>query len=135
MNLKPSAMKWVALDLAVVLVIIGAVLWINPWAKDEPANTGGNKVAVKFDDALAAKGKTLSDSNACTSCHSIDGNTGAGPTWKGMFGSTGKKGTEVDEAYIADILANPPAAMANYKGKFSKTDSEQVSEYLKSLAQ
>ncbi len=135
MSLKPSAMKWVAIDLAVVLLIIGAVLWINPWSSDEPAGGGGGGVAVEFDKALADKGKTVSDSNTCTSCHSTTGGAGAGPTWKGLYGATGKRGGKVDEAYLKETLVNPPAVMAQYKGKFKDADIEQITEYIKSLAQ
>ena len=36
---------------------------------------------------LSNDGKTLAESNGCTSCHTIDGGAGAGPTWAGMWGA------------------------------------------------
>lgn len=132
MNVKPSSMPLVAFNLAVVLAIVLAVLWIDPFGGDtQTANTGK---AVKADAKLAATGKTLSTSNGCTSCHTIDGGSGAGPTWKGLFGSTGKRGKEVDDAYLVETLKTPPAAMANFKGKFSETDINAIVEYVKSVS-
>lgn len=136
MNVKPSSMPMVAAFLAVLVAIVGVTLWTGPW-EDETADKAGpasGAPAVKYDEKLAATGKTLGESNGCVSCHTIDGGSGAGPTWAGMWGATGARGGKVDTKYIVDILANPPAAMASYKGKFSDADSKAIAEYIKQLA-
>lgn len=138
MNVKPSSMPLVAIGLAVVVAIAGVSLWTSPWEEKPAAPAAGaatGAVAVKYDEKLAATGKTLAESNGCTSCHTIDGGSGAGPTWAGLWGAKGARGGKVDTAYIVDILANPPAAMSSYKGKFSEAESKEIAEFLKSLAQ
>lgn len=135
MNVKPSSMPGIAAGLAIVVAIVGVMLWTSPWKEDTTGAPAGGAVAVEYDEKLANDGKTLAESNGCTSCHTIDGGSGAGPTWAGMWGAAGARGGTVDTAYVVDILANPPAAMASYKGKFSEADSEAIAEYIKSLAQ
>jgi len=39
-------------------------------------------------DPLVARGQALAQSKGCTACHTIDGSTGVGPTWKGLLGKT-----------------------------------------------
>jgi cytochrome c oxidase subunit 2 len=58
-----------------------------------------------------AAGEKLAANYECTSCHSIDGTEGIGPTFKGLYGrkSILADGTEVmvDEKYIIDSVRNP----------------------------
>ena len=138
MSIKRNSMSMVALVLAALVVIGGVALWTSPWKAEEVKTTAktGDDVHVKVDAKLAAQGKTLADSNGCTSCHTIDGGAGAGPTWAGLWGSNGKvTGKPVDEAYVAAILTTPPAAMTSFKGKFDEQQQAEIAEYIKSLAQ
>ena len=61
----------------------------------------------------ATKGKSLFASLGCSSCHSIDGSAGAGPTLKGVFGSqvklTNGKTVTADEAYLLESIEDPDA--------------------------
>ncbi|MCA9974397.1 MAG: hypothetical protein KC413_01550, partial [Anaerolineales bacterium] len=47
----------------------------------------------------------------CNSCHSIDGSTGAGPTWLGLYGRqetlTDGSTITVDEEYIRNSILHP----------------------------
>lgn len=133
MNSETVNMKAVAGYLAIGLAVVVALLWTSPWDSGESATTGGTAVAVKVNKALATEGEQVSTSNGCTSCHTLDGNAGAGPTWKGMFGSTGKRGGTIDEKYIVAIMAKPPAAMASFQGKITPAQAKALSEYIKSL--
>jgi cytochrome c553 len=134
MNLKPKTMRWVAFDLLIGVAVLFLVLWISPWDSGQPAG-GGSAVAVKYDKAQATKGEALSTQNGCTGCHSTTGGAGAAPTWKGLYGSTGATlNKKVDDAYIAEILKNPPPAMASFKGKFDEQQVTEITEYIKSLA-
>ncbi len=36
----------------------------------------------------AARGQALAQSKGCVACHSVDGSSGVGPTWKGLYGKT-----------------------------------------------
>lgn len=138
MNLKPSSMPMVAAGLAVLVLLVGVSLWTGPWEEDTTgaAGAGGTATAVKVNEELSEKGKTIAASNGCTSCHTTDGGSGAGPTWAGLWGAKGQAfGGTVDEAYVVKVLKTPPAAMASFQGKFNDADGKAVAEYIKSLAQ
>ena len=72
---------------------------------------------VKEAEAAAAtpegRGQALVAANGCAACHSVNGATGIGPTWRGLFGSEEQltDGTTVivDEAYIAESIHDPQA--------------------------
>ncbi len=78
-------------------------------------------------------GKALVAQNGCGSCHSIDGTTLTGPTWRGLFGSQVKlsDGTTVtaDEAYLTRSIQDPNAQIvlgfpASVMPKFNLTDAQ-----------
>jgi cytochrome c oxidase subunit 2 len=62
---------------------------------------------------LAAVGEQLAAANGCTSCHSIDGSPGAGPTWQGLYGSetalASGETVVADDAYITESIHDPSA--------------------------
>lgn len=72
---------------------------------------------VKEAEAAAAtpegRGQALVAANGCAACHSVNGATGIGPTWRGLFGSEEQltDGTTViaDEAYMAESIHDPQA--------------------------
>jgi cytochrome c2 len=81
--------------------------------------------------ALVARGKTLYSSNGCSACHSLTGTPGAGPSFKGLAGSTvslaNGQTVTADDAYLEQSIASPdaqtvkgyragimPAAIASY---------------------
>ena len=49
--------------------------------------------------------------NACLACHSLDGNPGVGPSFKGMWGSTAQMvdGTtrKLDSAFVREKILHP----------------------------
>ncbi len=69
--------------------------------------------AVTGLDAEAARGQDIARERGCAACHSADGERGAGPTWKGIWGRpvTLKDGTTatVDAAYVARAVNDPSA--------------------------
>jgi len=82
----------------------------------------------------------------CSSCHSIDGSAGTGPTFKGLFGHEQKlrDGSKVvaDENYIRESILEPQAkvvagydpVMPTFKGQLDDREIMAVIDYLKSLA-
>lgn len=92
---------------------------------------------------LAERGRTLVQTAACTSCHSADGKSGAGPTWKGLAGSTVEltNGDTVvaDEAYLRESITDPNAKVR--KGyppimpstKLDPDDLDAIVAYLQEL--
>lgn len=135
-------MLWVATGLAVLIAAVFGTLYALPDSTSTPA--GGGK-AVAFDKALADKGKDVVAANGCTSCHSIDGSKGVGPSWKGTFGTPadiGGKQVPVDAAFIEKAIVDPNAevrsgfgpSMPSFEGKLSGEDIAAVVEYIKSLS-
>lgn len=90
-----------------------------------------------------ARGRKLTEVNGCTACHSLDGKTGIGPTWKGIYGRQEElnDGTRVtaDNAYIAESIKNPSAKIVkgfqNVMPMLNLTDAQiaDVIEYLKTV--
>jgi cytochrome c2 len=69
--------------------------------------------SVAVTPALVAKGKQLYTADGCSACHSLTGAAGAGPSFKGLAGSsvaldTGQAVT-ADDAYLARAIADPDA--------------------------
>lgn len=77
-------------------------------ATTSPTTTGG---APSGGDV--AKGKALYTSLGCSSCHSLDGSSGVGPTFKGLFGSkvtlTNGQTVTADDAYLLESIEDPDA--------------------------
>jgi cytochrome c oxidase subunit 2 len=76
-----------------------------------PRSTDSPAAAAGTPEALLTQGKALAQSKGCVACHTIDGSSGVGPTWKGLYGkmeTMANGSTElVDDAYIKDFVGNP----------------------------
>jgi cytochrome c oxidase subunit II len=98
---------------------------------------------------LATLGRQLVQSKGCLACHSVDGRTLVGPTFRGAWGQmvpvvTGGQQREVlfDEEYLRRSIYEPdydihvgfrPGQMLSYEGEISEQQLEQIAEFLKSL--
>lgn len=76
-------------------------------------STTAPSTTVAVTPALIAQGKQLYTSDGCSACHSLTGTPGAGPSFKGLAGSsvtltTGQTVT-ADDAYLEQSIANPDA--------------------------
>ena len=89
-------------------------------------------------------GKRVSENNACGACHSLDGSSLVGPTWKGLFGRvevmTDGLSLTVDDAYIIESIRNPKAKIvqgyADSMPEFDFLTDEEVNAlvaYIKSI--
>jgi cytochrome c oxidase subunit I len=83
----------------------------TPAATTPPASKGA--VTVPATPALVARGKQLYSADSCAGCHSLTGAGGAGPTFKGLAGSTVKLETgstlTADDAYLVRSITDPDA--------------------------
>jgi cytochrome c oxidase subunit 2 len=56
-------------------------------------------------------GQELYNKKGCKTCHSVDGKTNTGPTWKGVFGRREEfvdgGSVTVDENYIRESILDP----------------------------
>lgn len=66
---------------------------------------------VSVTPALVARGKALYSSDGCSACHSLTGAAGAGPTFKGLAGSTSTLANDqmitADDAYLQRAISDP----------------------------
>ncbi len=90
------------------------------------------------------RGEALAKAKGCTACHSLDGSTVVGPTWKGLYGSRVDlaDGTTVtaDDAYLRESISNPNAKIVkgfqpNVMPTLPLTEQEvsDLIEYIKSI--
>lgn len=113
----------------------------------KPAEEG--KTAEDKPQTPIERGRMIVQSNGCLGCHSTDGSSMTGPTWKGLHGSevplnSGKTVT-ADEEYIRNSVRNPndqihkgyPANVMQPYGKSQISDKElqDIVEYIKSLSE
>ena len=91
----------------------------------------------------AQEGAELVRSEGCTACHSANGQSSIGPTWKGLYGSEVQleDGTTVtaDDEYLTTAIEDPDAQrVKGFSGTMPKRDlsTEQVQAivaYLRTL--
>ena len=96
--------------------------------------------------AWIAQGEKVAISFACTSCHTSNGATGVGPTWKALYGSTvpltDGSSVTADWAYITESIRSPAlkitegfqAVMPTYTS-LSDADIDALAAYIKTLGQ
>ncbi len=69
---------------------------------------------------LPDQGRILSQKNACTTCHSVDGSRMSGPTWAGLYGQEGHQTSAgpvvVDENYLRESILMPAAKIVEGYG-------------------
>jgi mono/diheme cytochrome c family protein len=109
---------------------------------------GGGTITVPVTAAAVAKGKALAASNGCQGCHTIDGTSSTGPTWKGLAGSkvklTGGGTLIATDSYLVGVITDPstlkvagydPGVMAEVipPGKISQSQAEAIVAYIKTL--
>ena len=97
------------------------------------------------EEELARMGRQASIRLGCSACHSTDGSTLVGPTWKGLYGKTetleGGQQVVVDDAYLRESILRPQAAivkgfpniMPPFEGVVSEDDLKALMAYIKSL--
>ena len=93
---------------------------------------------------LKELGEKLYNSKACNVCHSIDGTSKTGPTWKGLFGSKRSfiKAPDqmVDENYLIESIQDPTlkvvkgyAPVMPMFNTLSEREINGIIEYIKTL--
>ncbi len=105
-----------------------------------------DEIRAKLDNMdPVALGTLLYEQQGCKTCHSTDGSTLVGPSWKGLYGSkrTFADGTSstADENYIKNSILNPAGqvvegfapSMPTYQGKLNDKQLTGIIEYMKTL--
>lgn len=97
-------------------------------------------------ESVQHPGKILATSLGCVACHSADGTTSIGPTWKGLFDSqvklTDGKTVQVNVDYLKRSILQPNSEIVHgytkglmppYEGVISEEDLNRIVDYIKSL--
>ncbi len=107
------------------------------------------KVAMSSTDGIPLQelGEKLHKAKGCNACHTVDGGSGTGPTWKGIWGAThafsnGPAPAVVDENYIRESILEPavkiregyPNQMVSYQGRLTERELTALIVYIKSLS-
>ena len=90
-------------------------------------------------------GEILYSQKGCVACHTVDGSTGIGPTWKGIWGISGPledgRSVTVDEAYVkksmnepaTDVVKGFQPIMPPFQGVLSDKEEDALVAYIQSL--
>lgn len=83
----------------------------------------------------------------CFACHTTDGRSSTGPTWRGLFGSqvslTDGRTVTADEDYLERSIVDPlvevvdgyrPVMPSGFGDRLSETDIEALIAYIRSLS-
>jgi len=123
-------------------------LWyvLGPSGKVIRTKPPGTRVAVTR--AAVAHGKAVARRYSCTGCHSVDGSSSTGPTWKALAGSTvhlisGGR-TKATDSYLVGVITDPgtlrvagydPGVMqeAIPAGEVTTSEARAIVAYIKSL--
>ena len=124
------------------VVVVEDAASYQAWLKDKesfavtqrpPSGEGGQ----------VAQGRALANAKGCAACHSVDGSTRVGPSWKGLFGKTEtlRDGSTalVDDAYLGAFIRDPQArgvkgfAPVMPKIPLSEEELAALVAYIKSL--
>jgi cytochrome c oxidase subunit 2 len=96
-----------------------------------------------MNEGSEGRGRQIVQSLGCVACHSDDGTTRIGPTWRGSFGSqrtlVNGETMNIDEAYIKQSIVNPSiqiaAGFASIMPAYNLSEDEldAIVEYMKNL--
>lgn len=130
---------------AALTLILGVGFWLFTGESIGNGQTDAT-VAIEFEGPAAVRGETLAIETGCLACHTIDGTPSAGPTWKGLAGSSRplESGETVtaDDAYLTLSIIDPnsqvlegfnPVMPTDYAQNLTDDEVSDLVEYIKSL--
>ena len=132
--------------LAVVLTLaLGVGFWLfsgQPFSQ----RSEDTKALNVIDLESAARGEVIAADTGCLACHTSNGTPGAGPTWKGLSGSSRPLGAGIsviaDRDYLTRSITDPLAEMVTgfnpvmpttYLDQLTEAEINDLVEYIKSL--
>ena len=131
---RPRWLRFVSASLLLVAVTGGAL---------SACGDGGTAGAPDPTSAAGQRGLALAKSSGCQACHTANGKSSTGPTWKGLAGSrvklSGGKTVTADEAYLAESITDPGAKIVDGyaaimpKNSLSGSEVKDLVAYLQEL--
>ncbi len=128
-----------------VTAIIAYVKTLTAGAEREGGGAEGKREGKDEAGPSAKRGRALAERLGCLGCHSTDGTTKDGPTWKGLYGSrvslSDGRTVVADDAYLEESILDPgakivkgfPNIMPSFKGNVSDRDVADIVSYLRTL--
>lgn len=104
----------------------------------------GQLIDFNYPDEEVLSGEEYLTIGGCTGCHSTDGSSGTGPTFKGLYGSKVRAGfakrSTADEPYLKNAILKHKMPANVHKALARTPDQQNVAvkkivEYIKSLEQ
>lgn len=95
---------------------------------------------------LAERGRVISQQRGCFACHSVDGSSNIGPTWKDLYNNefqyTDGSTIRVDDNHIRESIYEPaakirvgyPNQMVSYQGMISAEQLNWIIAYMRTLS-
>ena len=130
----------------VVLVVVGAALFLFT-GESLGGETTATTQPVTVDPDAAVRGETVANNTGCLACHTVDGTTGSGPTWKGLAGSSrpleSGEVVNADDEYLTTSIVDPGAQVVagfdnimpqGYGDQLTEQEISDMVEYIKSLS-
>ena len=140
--------SWAEGVLALVVVAglgLAMILFTGESITDDGPDT--TNPPMEFDAEAAARGAVLAEGTACLQCHTQDGSSATGPTFKGLAGSQRPLSTGefvvADDSYLFNSIVDPSSQIVQgFDDVMPSTFSEQLTEaeiedliaFIKSLA-
>ncbi|MCK6547753.1 cytochrome c oxidase subunit II [Myxococcota bacterium] len=105
----------------------------------------GGGIELGTTSQLSELGREVAARHACFACHTLDGRTHIGPTWRGLFGGTRTlaSGETViaDPSYLTESMMDPNAKMVSgfapvmpsYQGILSAAETAALVELIRSV--
>jgi cytochrome c oxidase subunit 2 len=125
---------WAEGVLAVALVLgFGLALFLYSGESLADGGPGTTEPPVVVDPEAAARGQVLANGSGCLACHTVDGSSATGPTWKGLAGSerpltTGEFVT-ADDAYLFNSIVDPSSQVVQgFDDVMPSSFSDQLTE-------
>lgn len=132
-----------------LIVVMGLGIGLFLFAGQELGDgAGGSDTTqpITVDREAASRGEVLAEGQGCLQCHTTDGTSASGPTWKGLAGSTRplESGEEVvaDDAYLFSSIVDPNSQVVEgyeaimptfYSDQLDEQQITDLVEYMKSL--
>jgi len=106
-----------------------------------PAAPGDVEASQPAQQDQASQGQQLATSLGCLACHSLDGSSGIGPSWQGLYGTTRHfadgSSRRADAAYLVESIRTPNARLVEGYGPLMPAyalDAEQLEQLIAFIA-
>jgi mono/diheme cytochrome c family protein len=138
--------SWAEGVLALV-VVAGLGMAMILFSDGPGTGPGTTAPPVEFDAEAAARGAVLAEGTGCLQCHTQDGSSATGPTFKGLAGSqrplSSGEFVLADDSYLFNSIVDPSSQIvqgfddvmpSTFQEQLTETEIDDLIAFIKSLA-